>query len=67
LLMKELKKMSLVILVEKFNFDNLQSKPVCHVVSKAFSVSKSTAAIDTFLLKFRVTWFASLIHCSVVL
>jgi hypothetical protein len=34
-------------------------------VSKAFSISKNTAAVDILLSKFRVTWSASLIHCSV--
>jgi hypothetical protein len=38
----------------KCKFDSLYSKPGCHVVSKAFSVSKNTAAVDTLLLKFRV-------------
>jgi hypothetical protein len=58
---------SLINLVKNCNFDNLQSKPGCHVVSKAFSVSKNTASVDMLLLKFRVTWPAILIHCSVVL
>jgi len=39
---------------ESCNFDTLCNKPGCHVVSKAFSVSKNTAAVD-ILLKFRVT------------
>jgi hypothetical protein len=30
--------MSLIKLTEKSNFDNLYIKPVCHVVSKAFSL-----------------------------
>jgi hypothetical protein len=58
---------SLIKLVENCNLDNLQSKPCCHVMSKAFSMSKNTAAVDILLLKRRVTWSASLIHCSVVL
>jgi hypothetical protein len=36
-------------------------------VSKAFSISKNTAAVAILLLKLRVTWSVSLIHCSVVL
>jgi hypothetical protein len=40
---------------------------VCHVVSKAFSISKNKAAVDILLLKFKVTWSASLIYCKVVL
>jgi hypothetical protein len=36
-------------------------------VTKAFSISKNTAALDILLLKFKVTWSTSLIHCSVVL
>jgi hypothetical protein len=59
--------MSLIKLVENSNLDNLHIKPECHVVSKAFSMSKDTAAVDILLLKFRVTWSVSLIHCSVVL
>jgi hypothetical protein len=47
--------------------DNLFSKPECHVVLKAFSMSKNTAAVDILLLKLRVTWSVSLVHCSVVL
>jgi len=50
-----------------FNFDNLCSKPGCHVESKAFSMSKNNAAVDIFLLKFKVIWSVSLIHWSVVL
>jgi hypothetical protein len=30
-------------------------------------MSKNTAAVDILLLKLRVTWSVSLIHCSVVL
>jgi hypothetical protein len=59
--------MSLIKLVECSNFDNIYSKPECNVVSKAFSMSKNTAAVDILLLKLRVTWSVSLIHCSVVL
>jgi hypothetical protein len=33
----------------------------------AFSVSKNTAAVDSLLLKLRVTWSVSLINCNVVL
>jgi hypothetical protein len=35
--------MSFIKLVENSNLDNLYSKPECHVVSKAFSMSKNTA------------------------
>jgi hypothetical protein len=59
--------MSLIKLVENSNLDNLYSNAECHVVSKAFSISKNTAAVDMLLLKLRVTWFVGLIHCSVVL
>jgi hypothetical protein len=57
---------SLIWLVENSNLHNLYNKPVCHVVSKAFSMSKNTAAVDILLLKLRVTWSVSLIHCNVV-
>jgi hypothetical protein len=58
---------SLMRLVENYNSDNLCSRPECHVLSEAFSISKNTAAVDIFLLKFRAAWSASLIHWSVVL
>jgi hypothetical protein len=57
---------SLVKLFENSNFGNFYSKPECHVVSKTFSMSKNTVAVDILLLKLRVSWSASLIHCSVV-
>jgi hypothetical protein len=45
----------------------VMSNPECHVMLEAFSISKNIAAVDILLLKFRVTWSVSLIHCSVVL
>jgi hypothetical protein len=42
---------SLMTLVENSHSDNLYSRPECHVVSKAFSISKNTATVD-ILLKF---------------
>jgi hypothetical protein len=33
---------------ENCNLDNLYSKPECHVVSKTFSVSKKTAAVEFY-------------------
>jgi hypothetical protein len=57
---------SLIIFVSNFNLCNLYNKLGCQVVSKAFSISKNTAAIDIFL-EFKVTWPINLIHCSVVL
>jgi hypothetical protein len=59
--------MSLIKPVASSNFDNIFSKPKCHVVSKAFSMPKDTASVDILLLKLRVTWSVGLIHCSVVL
>jgi hypothetical protein len=58
---------SLTRLIGNFNLDNVYSKPRCHVVSKEFSISKNTAAVDMLLLKLRVTWSVSLIHWSAVL
>jgi hypothetical protein len=58
---------SLDKLVENSKFDKFYSKPECHVVPKDFSMSKNTAAVDILLLKLRVTWFFSLMHCSVML
>jgi hypothetical protein len=58
---------SLFKLVENSNLDNLYNKPKCHVVSKAFSISKNTAAVQILLFNLRVTWSASLIHCNVLL
>jgi hypothetical protein len=57
----------LIKLAENSNLVNLYSKPDFHEVSKAFSISKNTAAVDILLLKLRVTWFVSRRHCSVVL
>jgi hypothetical protein len=57
---------SLMRLVENSYSDNLCSRPECHVVSKPFSISKNTGAVDILLI-FTVTWSASLIHWSVVL
>jgi hypothetical protein len=37
---------SFIKLVENSNLDNLYSKPECHVLSNAFSMSKNTAAVD---------------------
>jgi hypothetical protein len=51
---------SLIKLDENFNSDNFYSKPKCHVLSNAFSISKNTAAVDMLLLKFKVTWSVSL-------
>jgi hypothetical protein len=42
---------SLIKLIEISNLDSLYSKPACHVVSKAFSMPKNTAAVDILLLK----------------
>jgi hypothetical protein len=50
-----------------FNLDILYSKVRCHVISKVFSISKNTAALDMLLLKFKLTWSVSLIHRNVVL
>jgi hypothetical protein len=52
----------LIRLIENFNFVNLYSKPKSNVVSKAFSISKNTAAVDMLLLTFKVTWSVSLLH-----
>jgi hypothetical protein len=58
---------SLIKLVENSNLDYFYSKRDCHVISKTFSMSKNTAVIGIIMLKLRVTWSVSLIHCSVVL
>jgi hypothetical protein len=59
--------MSLIKVTEKSKFDNLCSKHVCEVVSKAFSISKNTATVDMLFFKLKVTWSVCLIHCKVVL
>jgi hypothetical protein len=41
---------SLIMLDKKCNLDR------CHVMPKAFLISKKTAAVDISLLKFRVMW-----------
>jgi hypothetical protein len=38
--------------LENSNWDNLYSRSGLHVVSKAFSISKNTGAVDILLLKF---------------
>jgi hypothetical protein len=53
---------SLIMLVEKFNFDNLYSRAKCHLVSKAFSISKNTAVVDKLSLKFWIMGSVSLIY-----
>jgi hypothetical protein len=57
----------LVKLAVKSIFDNLYNKPECHVLSKAISMYEITASVDILLLKSRVTWSFSLIHCGVLL
>jgi hypothetical protein len=57
---------SLIKLGEKCNSESLYSKPGCHMVSNAFSISKKTAVMD-MLLKFKFTWSVNRIHWSVVL
>jgi hypothetical protein len=54
-------------LIGNCNSDSVYSRPGCHVVSKAFSMSRNTATVDILLLKFRETWSVSLIHWSVML
>jgi hypothetical protein len=44
----------LINFVEKCNCDSLYSNSGCHVVSKAFLISKNTTAIGILLLRFRV-------------
>jgi hypothetical protein len=46
----------LIKLIKNFNLENPYSKPRCHVVSRAFSISKNTTAVDVLLLKFKITW-----------
>jgi hypothetical protein len=59
--------MSLLKLVKNPNLSKLYSKPGCHMVSKAFSMSKNTMAIDILLLKLRVmrphTWNRHAVTC----
>jgi hypothetical protein len=57
---------SLIKLVENYNFDNLYSRPVCRGVKGFFDVQEHRSQ-DILLLKLRVTWSVSLIPCSVVL
>jgi hypothetical protein len=53
--------------VENSIVDHLYSKPGCHKVSKAFSVSKNASPVDILLLKLRVIWSVNFIHWSVIL
>jgi hypothetical protein len=45
---------SLLRLIENCNVYNLYSKPTYYVLSKVFSISKNTLAVDILLLKFKV-------------
>jgi hypothetical protein len=49
------KLLSLIMLFESCNLDNLYNKLGCCVVSKVSSISKNIGAIYTLLLKFNVT------------
>jgi hypothetical protein len=40
-------------LVENSNLDNLYTNPGCHVVWKAFSMSKNTSAVDILFVEFK--------------
>jgi hypothetical protein len=42
---------SLMMLAERHNSESLYNTIVCQVVSKAFSMSENTAAVDMLLLK----------------
>jgi hypothetical protein len=42
---------SYIKLAENSNLYNLYSKPVCHAVSEAFSITKNGAAVDILVLK----------------
>lgn len=53
---------SLIMLSEKFYFSNIHKKRGCHDISKAFSISKNTAAVERLYLKFKVTWALSRMH-----
>jgi hypothetical protein len=46
---------SVTMLAENCNLDNLYNKPGCDVVSNASLTSKNTAAIDILLLIYKVT------------
>jgi hypothetical protein len=58
---------SLIRLIENCNVDNLYSKPMYHVSSKAFPISISTIDVDKLLFNFKVMWSVSVIHWSAVL
>jgi len=55
---------SFIKLTGSCNFNNLYNKPGCHVVLKAFSMSKNTASVGILLLKFRVARSVNLVHLS---
>jgi len=46
---------SLIKLAGKCNVGTVYSKAGCHIVLKAFSISKNTTAVDILLLKFSDT------------
>jgi len=53
---------SFIMLAEKCNSESLCNRLEYQVLSKAFSISKKTAAVHVLLLKRRITWAASLIY-----
>jgi hypothetical protein len=53
---------NLIRFLENSIVDNLYNKSGFHKVSKAFSMSRNTVAVDILLLKLRVIWSVSLIH-----
>jgi hypothetical protein len=52
-------------LAENSSLDCLYSKLVCHMFSKAFSISTKNGSVDVLLLKLRVTSFVSPIHSNI--
>jgi hypothetical protein len=53
-----------ISLIEHFSLSNFYIKPRCHFVSKVFSTSKNTAAVEILLFTFNATWSVSLMHLS---
>jgi hypothetical protein len=60
-------RISFIRLIENVNSDNLYSKLRCRILSKAFSIFKSTAGVNILLLKFKLRRSVSLIHWNVAL
>jgi hypothetical protein len=62
--LERLELISLIKLDEKCNLDSLYGKPGCHVVPKAFSISKNTDEIKSRLISGNACYYSVQNHSS---